>query len=450
MDNDGTDQAESVVEFISNQIDILLEILSRPVVQRQILAVLLILLITWLLPEGIRRWRQKRISTGEAPKTEAISRKQRWLAALYYLLTPILALVLLNIAIRLFAQLGYPNGLLADLNNLIWIWLIYRILLTVLYARYGEAVRPYRIRIVTPIFLFLVVLQFLAVLPGSTTFADAIIGFGTISFTFGNLVTGLIVLYIFIVAAWIAKQVMIQTLPERLNAEPGVVESVATLTRYALLSLGILISLSFLGLDLTSLAIVAGGLSVGIGIGLQDIVANFVSGLVLLFEQSLRPGDVIELDGRISEVEKISLRATTVRTLTNEELIVPNNNFTTNQVKNFTKSERLVQVMVPLGVSYKSDPDLVRQLAIETSLLHPQVLADPPPILMFHGYGDSSLDFNLLVSTNQPELTLKIRSDLYYMLWEKLAENKIEIPFPQRDLNLGNGWEKLTTDLQTS
>ena len=179
-------------------------------------------------------------------------------------------------------------------------------------------------------------------------------------------------------------------------------------------------------------------------------MANFVSGLVLLFEQSLRPGDVIELDGRISEVEKISLRATTVRTLTNEELIVPNNNFTTNQVKNFTKSERLVQVKVPLGVSYKSDPELVRQLAIETSLLHPQVLADPPPILLFHGYGDSSLDFNLLVSTNQPELTLKIRSDLYYMLWEKLAENKIEIPFPQRDLNLGNGWEKLATDIQTS
>ncbi len=450
MDNDRIDQAESVVEFISNQIDILLEILSRPVVQRQILAVLLILLITWLLPEGIRRWRRRRGSIGREPEAEAVSRKQRWLAALYYLLTPLLALVLLNITIWLFARQGYPNGLLADLNNLIWLWIIYRLLLTLLYARFGEAVRPYQIRIVTPIFLFLLAVQIFAVLPGSTTFADAIIGFGSISFTFGNLVTALIVLYIFVVAAWIAKQVMIQTLPARLNAEPGVIESVATLTRYALLSLGILLSLSFLGLNLTSLAIVAGGLSVGIGIGLQDIVANFVSGLVLLFEQSLRPGDVIELDGRISEVEKISLRATTVRTLTNEELIVPNNNFTTNQVKNFTKSERLVRVIVPLGVSYKSDPDLVRQLAIETSLLHPQVLADPPPTLMFHGYGDSSLDFNLLVSTNQPELTLKIRSDLYYMLWEKLAENKIEIPFPQRDLNLGNGWEKLATDIQTS
>jgi len=448
MDNDNINQVDSVVDSLKDQFDIFLEILSRPVVQRQILAVLLILLIVWLLPEGIRRWRQRRGSTGESAKTEAISRKQRWLAALYYLLTPLLVLVLLKIIIWLFAQQGYPNGLLADLKNLIWIWLIYRFLLTVLYARYGEAVRPYRARIVTPIFLFLIALQIIAVLPGSTTFADAIISFGTISFTSGNLVTALIILYIFIVAAWVAKQIMIHTLPDRIHAEPGVVESVATLTRYALLSLGILFSLSILGLNLTSLAIVAGGLSVGIGLGLQDIVGNFVSGLILLFEQSLRPGDVIELDGRISKVENISLRATTVRTLTNEELIVPNNNFTTNQVKNFTKSERLVQIIVPLGVSYKSDPELVRQIALETSLLHPLVLADPPPTLLFRGYGDSSLDFNLLVSVNQPELTLKIRSDIYYMLWEKLAENNIEIPFPQRDLNLGSGWEKFATDLQ--
>ena len=92
---------------------------------------------------------------------------------------------------------------------------------------------------------------------------------------------------------------------------------------------------------------------------------------------------------------------------------------------------------------------MVRQLVTETSLLHPQVLPDPPPNLLFHGYGDSSLDFQLLVSVNKPELTLKIRSDLYYMLWEKLAEYDIEIPNLYHFLNLGNGWEKLATDLQT-
>ncbi len=293
-------------------------------------------------------------------------------------------------------------------------------------------------------------MRILGILPGSIAIADATIGFGSISVSLGKLVTALIVLYIFIVTAWFVKLIMIKSLPSRLGAEPGVIESIAALTGYALLAVGVIVSLGIIGLNFASLAIIAGGLSVGIGIGLQDLVANFVSGLVLLFEQSLRPGDVVELDGRISRVEKISLRATTVRTGTNEELIIPNANFTTNLVKNYTKSDRLVQVIVPLGVSYKSDPELVRQLAIKTGLQHPLVLPEPAPVLTFVEFGDSSLNFNLLVSVNQPEKTIAIRSDIYYMLWKVFAEHDIEIPFPQRDLNLGAGWERLGVDLQTA
>ena len=446
MVEDNITNEESIVDFFNNQFDIFLALLSRPAVQLQLLAVLLILVIAWLLPEGIRYWRRRQGSTGEKSRPETISRTQSGLIGFYYLLTPILALLLFNIAIWIFAQQGRPFGLLEDLTSLIWIWLIYRLLLTLLYARYREAILPYRKRIFTPVFLFIVALQILAILPGSSVFADATIGFGTISFSFRNLVTALVVLYIFGVMAWLVKEIMLRTLPERLDADPGVIESMAALTRYVFLALGIIFSLNVLGLNFTSLAIVAGGLSVGIGIGLQDIVANFVSGLALLFEQSLRPGDVIELDGRISQVEKVSLRATTVRTFTNEELIVPNNNFATGQVKNFTKSDRLVQIVVPFGTSYKSDPELVRRIAVETSLEHPQVLANPEPFVLFSDYGDSRLDFNLLVSTTQPESTLRIKSDLYFMLWEKFAENNIQIPFPQRDLNLGHGWEKLTSN----
>ena len=448
MDSDGINNAGSVVGTLKDQVGILLAMVSRPVVQWQILAVFLILFVAWLLPEGLRRWRRKHSSTNEAPKTKAISRKQRWLGALYHLLTPVLALVLLNITIWLFAQQGYPNGLLQDMTNLILVWLLYRLILTLLYARFGEAVNPYRNRVVTPIFLFLVILQIVATVPGLSF--DVTFNLGVISFNFDSLIAALIVLYVFIEIAWLVKQFMMHSLPSRLHTEPGIIESFATLTHYTLLALGLIVFLGMLGLNFTSLTIIAGGLSVGIGIGLQDLVSSFVSGLVLLFEQSLRPGDVIELDGRISQVEKISLRATTVRTPTNEELIIPNDNFTTNQVKNLTKSERLVQVVVPLGVSYKSDPELVQTIAIETSLVHPLVLPEPPPLLLFYGYGESSLDFNLLVSVNQPEMTFLIKSDLYYMLWKVFAEHNIEIPFPQRDLNLGDGWEKFTTGLKTT
>lgn len=444
-----------MVNSLNKQFDIFFEMFSRPVVQQQIVAALVVLLLSWLIPEGIRRRQQKKnrstsdkISDKSSNDPKSISNVRWWLTSLHYLLAPILALLFLSITTRLFASDGYPNGLLIKLQNLIWIWLTYRLILALLYARFGDATRPYHVRILTPIFLILLVLQFLSVLPGSAGFVNEAIGFGMLSVTLGSLASALVVLYVFIIIAWISKQLMVYLLAGRLSADAGVIESVATLTRYAILSLGIVFFLSILGLDFTSLAIVAGGLSVGIGIGLQELVANFVSGLVLLFEQSLRPGDIVEVDGRISRVEKISLRATVVRTRTNEELIIPNSNFTTNQVKNFTKSDRVVQIIVPVGVSYKSDPEVVRKIAIETCLRHNLVLAAPPPQLMFRGYGDSSLDFDLVLSINRPELTLSIKSDLYYMLWKKLTDWNIEIPFPQRDLNLGLGWENLSLNLQ--
>ncbi|MBE2220240.1 MAG: mechanosensitive ion channel [Anaerolineae bacterium] len=445
MENEIVNQTENLRELLQTQIDMMLAVISRPVVQYQLVAMFIILLISWLGPESIRRWWWPRYANNDTPN---VSSRYRRLAALYHLYPPILALILLYFTRWLFGQLNLPNGLLVNLTIIIWFWLFYRVLLSVIYMRFGDSARPYRNWIITPIFILLVVLQASAILPGSKPLINATISLGTITVSLGGFLTALIVLYIFVVVAWVVKQMMVEILPTRLNAELGVIESIATLVRYLLLSIGIVLSLGVMGLDFTSLAIVAGGLSVGIGIGLQDTVSNFVSGLVLLFEQSLRPGDVVELDGRISQVERISLRATTVRTRTNEELIIPNNRFTSEQVKNLTRSDRLVQVLVPFGVSYKSNPQFIRHLAVETALTHPQVLSEPTPRLLFSGYGESSLDFNLSASINQPELMLSIRSDLYYLLWDAFAEHNIEIPFPQRDLNLRDGWEKFASDLR--
>jgi len=445
MDTTNQEHPEMLFDVLLDLINITLAVLSRPVIQAQVFIILLILLATWLLPKGARRWRQQRNSAGGVISMQSISHDHRWLQALSRLLAPLLALVLLNIVIWLFANYGYPNGLMKDLTHLIWLWLIYRVIETVLFDRYGEGYRPYQNRIVTPFFIVLVISQLLETVPGTQTLVDATVFFGASAISFGDLTSAVFVVYLFVVIAWLVKEIMMHFLPGRLNAESGFIESIATLTSYALLTIGILFSLSILGLDFSSLAIIAGGLSVGIGIGLQDIVANFVSGLVLLFEQSLRPGDVIELDGRVRQVEKISLRATIVSTRTNEELIIPNSKFTTEQVKNLTRTDRMIVVTIPFGVSYSSDPELVKRVAVKTALSHPLILADPPPSLRFQGYGESSLDFILWVSVNRPELQLQIRSDFYYMLWNAFDEHDIEVPFPQRDLNLGDGWEKLTT-----
>ncbi len=449
MDSENQIPTESLVSILDDQIGIFFSIVSRPVVLVQIFAVLLIILFTWLLPRLIQKWRAAKQPPVQVPEDEK-TRNPLWVEAFKQLPSPLLALILLNAVIWLFNQLNYPNGLLEDLINLILVWLVYRVVVTFLRVSYGSQARPYINRILTPIFWFLVAAQIFSTWPGGIALMRATVSLGIISFSLANLITAIIVFYLFVISAWIIEQLMIYTLPRRLNVEVGFVESVATLIRYTILAVATIVSLGLLGLDFTSLAIIAGGLSVGIGIGLQDIVSNFVSGLVLLFEQSLRPGDVIELDGRITRVQKISMRATIVRTLMNEELIIPNASFTTQQVKNLTKSDRLVQVMIPLGVSYSSDPELVRNLAVQTSLHHPQVLAEPAPLLIFRAYGESSIDFSLLVSTVEPEFSLKIKSDLYYMLWKVFADNNITIPFPQRDLNLGTGWNNLVAGMQSN
>ncbi len=447
MDNEGIAQPESLWELLQSQFDILLGVMSRPVVQQQIFAFFIILLISLLLPEGIRRWWLKRNKNSVGSNK---SQTVRILAFLYHLYTPILALILLYLTIWVFAKFGMPNGMLESFSILILVWLIYRVVISIIVTRYGESARPYRNWIITPLFVLLVIVQMLAILPGSITLVRATLVLGTITVSVGKFLTALIIFYVFGVAAWVVKQMMIQILPQRLDAEPGVIESIATLVRYFLVSAGVLLALGVMGIDFTSLAIVAGGLSVGIGIGLQDTVSNFVSGLVLLFEQSLRPGDIVELDGRISQVEQVSLRATIVRTRTNEELIIPNNRFTSEQVKNLTRSDRLIQVLIPIGVSYKSNPQVVRRLAIETALTHPLVLSYPEPRLLFRGYGDSSLDFDLSVSVNQPEMLINIKSEIYYLLWDVFAQHNIEIPFPQRDLNLGDGWEQFVTNKEAT
>ena len=450
MENEHGNQSADLKEILAEQLEVLLAMLLRPVVQRQLLAVCLILLVAWLLPEGIRRHRRRRGLSSEHADDPGILRRWPWLAALAPLATPLVALLLLTITISLFARLGYTNGLLQDATNVIWWWLIYRGLQGLLHYRYGESAAPYQNRIIRPLFVLLVSLKILATLPGASALRDVMIRLGTISFSLIGLMTALLVLYLFAVAAWLVKDIMVRTLPARLHSDPGRVESVAALTRYSLLALGIIVSLGILGLDFTSLAIIAGGLSVGIGIGLQDTVANFVSGLVLLFEQSLRPGDVIELDNRISRVERISLRATTVRTRANAELTIPNASFTTGAVKNLTKSVPRMKLRVPFGVSYSSDLEKVKKLAVDIALQHPLTMAYPPPTLIVRNLGDSGLDLDLSVSIDRPELSFSIRSDLYIAFRKAFSEHDIEIPFAQIDLNLREGWEKVTSSLHTN
>ena len=222
--------------------------------------------------------------------------------------------------------------------------------------------------------------------------------------------------------------------------------TVGRLSHYTIIIFALFIALSSIGLDFSNLALVAGALSVGIGFGLQSIVNNFVSGLIILFEHSLRVGDYIELDnGLTGTVKSINVRSTLINTNDNIDIVVPNSEFVTNRLTNWTLGERILRMRVPFGVAYGSDKDLVKKAALEAAAEVQYTLTNMKgrePDVWLVEYGDSSLNFLLLVWVNRQgaRRPTRTRSAYLWALETKLSEYGIEIPFPQRDLHLRSGW----------
>ena len=229
------------------------------------------------------------------------------------------------------------------------------------------------------------------------------------------------------------------------------------LSHYAIIILGLFIALSSIGLEFGNIAIVAGALSVGIGFGLQSIVNNFVSGLIILFEHTLRVGDYIELDtGLTGTVKSINVRSTLINTNDNIDIVVPNSEFVTTRLTNWTLGERILRIRIPFGVAYGSDKELVKKAAMEAAAEVPFTLThmkNRDPEVWLTEFGDNSLNFLLLVWVNRMGARRPTRARAAY-LWQletKLTEYGIEIPFPQRDLHLRSGWpETVTADAKIS
>lgn len=241
---------------------------------------------------------------------------------------------------------------------------------------------------------------------------------------------------VFVVATW-AKRLLVKRIFPRYHIEIGLGEAIGTIIQYVVTVIGFVIVLDSAGIDLSSLKIIAGALGVGIGFGLQSIVNNFVSGLIILFERPIKVGDRIEVGGVNGDVIKVSARATTVVTNDNISIIVPNSEFTSNSVTNWSHSNKVVRFNYPVGVAYKEDPERIKQALLEVAATNDGVLKNPHPDVLFDSYGDSSLNFLLRVWTvdymTRPGV---LRSQLYYAIFEKFKEMDIEIPFPQRDLHI--------------
>jgi small-conductance mechanosensitive channel len=213
--------------------------------------------------------------------------------------------------------------------------------------------------------------------------------------------------------------------------------TLARITSLAVFVLGLIVGVDTAGVDLRSLALLGSALGLGVGLGLQPIVTNFVAGWILLMERPVRLGDRIDVGGTNGEVVRIGGRSTWVCTNDNEIIIVPNSEFITNRVINWTANDPKVRFALKVGVSYASDPQKVKTILLDIAVAHPDVLHEPRPEVIFDDLGDNSLNFLLRIWTakelGNPQA---LKSDLYFSIFESFRKHGIEMPFPQRDLHL--------------
>jgi potassium-dependent mechanosensitive channel len=232
---------------------------------------------------------------------------------------------------------------------------------------------------------------------------------------------------------WIKQRLLM-----RLGFDTGTRETIASLVGYVLAALGFVIVLQTAGLDLSSLAVLAGVLGIGLGFGFQNLISNFVSGLTLLLEQPIRVGDFVEVSGLLGTVEKISIRSTIVRTLDGIFVIVPNNRFVENNIINWSYRDPQSRIHVPIGVAYGTSPVLVTEILLNAARSEPRVLSYPAPKVWLKDFGDSALKFELLVWIDKPQDVEVIKSALNFLIEQELRQRNIEVPVPQRDLRIRN------------
>jgi potassium efflux system protein len=251
----------------------------------------------------------------------------------------------------------------------------------------------------------------------------------------GALLVGLLIVMATVVLSAIVGRGLRRILNRR-GLSPGALFATVKIVRYVLTLIGLLVAIDSIGLSLSAVLAASTVLLVGIGFGLQNIAQNFISGLIVLFEQPIRPGDFIKVGDAYGIVDAIGLRATRVITRDQVTIIVPNSELVTTQVINHSIPTSNLRIAISVGVAYGSDTDLVRKTLLAVAPSHAQILTEPAPEVRFEEFGDSSLDFSLLVWISDPREDRRVSSDLRFDIERRFRAVGIEIPFPQRDLHV--------------
>lgn len=297
-----------------------------------------------------------------------------------------------------------------------------------------------KIRVLFHIFLTLFVILALTTIWGfyDTVFAalTAILDFGATFrgyvFTVGMVANAALLFYLILSVAQILCSLLEEEVYPRKNIGMGTGKSINSLIMYFAWVVGFFAVFTALGFELQQFAIIAGALSVGIGFGLQNIVNNFVSGLILLFERPIKVGDILDIDGQWGTVEKMGLRSTIIRSATKTQIIIPNSDFITKKVENLTFSDQDYRLSIKVGVGYESDTERVRDVLVDIATSHPKIVSEPKPEAYFIEFGEYALHFEMWAWTDDVVAKRQIQNDILLAIDKRFREEGIEIPFPQR------------------
>ena len=259
---------------------------------------------------------------------------------------------------------------------------------------------------------------------------------GAVSISMGDILAFFLTVWAAYLLSAFIRFVLEEDIYPRTRITPGRSYATSSLLHYVVLALGFVTAIALLGVDLSKITVLAGAFGVGIGFGLQSVVNNFVSGLIVLFERPIDKGDSVEIGNLRGTVQQIGIRASVVRTFQGADIIVPNSQFIAEKVTNWTHGDRSMRIELPVGVSYGTSPKKAIDVLEATARAHPEVLRDPPPQAVFVGFGDSSINFELRAWTDEFGNAIRIRTDLAAAVYDAIKAAGMSFPFPQREVRL--------------
>jgi potassium efflux system protein len=433
---------EDSVEQLTIAVDRAFVFLSRPEVVEQLMVLGVVLVasrvisrviwwtIDWWLaglrPTGIIA---RRLSCG---LTGVVFRVIRSASA------PILGIVLAIVVQRELEEAGRVTGLLSELVSVFVVLLAAEVVMTALVGGLDPAEeRRYRRRFFKPLIVIVVGLMVLDQLAdlGQLSRAPVFELFGS-PISLGALFVATLGIWFWTDAINLLNTVVVDFVAKHTTLNDGSAEATLMLIRYALILMGVTYGVGQLQLDRSTIAAITGGLSVGVGFGLREVLGNFISGMFLLFERSLRPGDIVEIDGEMGTVERLSVRSTTVRTIDNEEIVLPNQRFFTEPFKTFTGSDEKVRFSVVIMANCENDVEYVRKVLHRAAVSHPDVLADPPPETWVEDqFGNNVVSYRLHMWSASPLAIPRLRSDIVRLVWASFREAGIHLVFPDLELH---------------